>query len=159
MIKEICLIIFFYLLTLFQNSFLIHYLYNGNIVNIVLAFVIIFAFFQKEESHIGLIAALSGGLFLDIFSPYFFGLFTLTSLSFFLLIKFLKSFFASNKFISFSIISFVVFLLYEVLLSLLSLSSGLHFNFFNFLFNFLLSLIIYLLFRLGYVFVQKSFSK
>jgi len=156
MIRDFFLIIFFYLLTLFQNSFLVHYFQNGNSVNLVLAFIIIIAFLENKKSKTGLLAAISGGFFLDIFSPYFFGLFLLLTLIIILLIKFLKPFFDSDKLVSFIIIDSIIFLLYEIVIFLLNVHNGLYFIFLNFLFNFFSTLIVYCLMRLGYVFIQKK---
>jgi rod shape-determining protein MreD len=93
MIKKIIFLIFlFYFLVLIQTSFLIHFSFRGIVPNFVLIAVIFINFFEKPEKRLGLISALLGGFYLDIFSlsfPVFFGFSTLTFLAISFFIKFI----------------------------------------------------------------------
>jgi len=59
-----------YFLTLLQGSFLPHFAIFGYTPNIIFILIILSAFFLPSFS---LISAISGGIFLDIFSVHFFG--------------------------------------------------------------------------------------
>lgn len=91
--KTLILIIIFYILILFQTSFLAHFNISGTVPNLVLIAVILISFFEKTEQKLGLISAFIGGLFLDIFignfmGINFFGLYFLISLGLAIFIKF-----------------------------------------------------------------------
>ncbi len=77
------MILFFYILALFQTSFLIHF----KVLNFILLFIIFFNLFEKPEENFGLISALIGGFFLDIFSEKPIGFYVLILFGFSLLIK------------------------------------------------------------------------
>lgn len=81
--KVILLSIFFYILALFQTSFLIHF----RALNFILILVIFLNLFEKPEANFGLISALIGGFFLDIFSGKSFGFHILILLILSLVIK------------------------------------------------------------------------
>jgi len=69
MIKRIIsLILFFYFLTIFQTSFLVHFNIFGIIPNLVLITVIFINFFEKPEKKLGIVSGFLGGFYLDIFS-------------------------------------------------------------------------------------------
>ena len=72
------LILFFVLLLLIllETGFLVHFKVFNYIPNLVLLFVIGFNLFEEKEGRIGIVLAILGGLFLDIFSNGFFGLMT-----------------------------------------------------------------------------------
>lgn len=84
MVKRILiLILFFYILALFQTSFLIHL----RALNFILLLVIFLNLFEKSEENFGFIAALIGGFFLDIFSEKPIGFYILILFSLTFLIK------------------------------------------------------------------------
>ncbi|MFH1509830.1 MAG: rod shape-determining protein MreD [Candidatus Nealsonbacteria bacterium] len=89
--KSLFLIIFIYFLALFQISFLSQFNFWGIVPNYVLLFVIFINIFEKQEGIIGLISALLGGIFMDIFSfssVYFFGFYTVIFLLIYLIMRF-----------------------------------------------------------------------
>ena len=159
MAKVVFSLIFFYLLVVIQTSFLVHYEVKGGLLNLVLVSIILFNFFEKNESKSGLIIGGIGGLCLDIFSPYFPGLFTLLGIAAALLVKLLKPFFETKKSISFLIILLIVLLSYEIILTLMTLVRGFYFNVFNLLYNLAAGAIIYFLVKFAYVFAQKGIRK
>jgi len=79
--KILILIPFFYILTLFQTSFLIHFNvfleggFWGWTPNLILIAVILITVFEKPDPHtnFGVGVAFIGGFFLDIFSENFIG--------------------------------------------------------------------------------------
>lgn len=81
--KVIILSILFYILALFQTSFLIHL----RALNLSLLLVIFLNLFEKSEENFGFIAALIGGFFLDIFSEKPIGFYILILFSLSILIK------------------------------------------------------------------------
>ena len=94
MAKKIILFIFiFYILTLIQGSFLVHFSVFGLVPNLVLIFVILINLFTPPLwSGIGFFSSIIGGFFLDIFSSAYFGFFgfyTLIFLSLFFLLNFI----------------------------------------------------------------------
>ncbi|MEK7071742.1 MAG: hypothetical protein AAB959_00430 [Patescibacteria group bacterium] len=66
--KLLFLIPLIYFLTLFQTSFMVFFNINGYILNLVLAAVLVFNFLENQRSDRGLVLAVFGGFFLDIFS-------------------------------------------------------------------------------------------
>jgi len=83
-VKRILILsLFLYLLALFQTSFLIHF----RPLNFILLFIIFLNLFEKPEENFGLISALSGGFFLDVFSEKPIGFHILILFGFSLLIK------------------------------------------------------------------------
>jgi len=159
MIKIIFSLILFYFLAIIQTSFLVHYQINGGSLNLVLISIILFNFFEKKESRLGLIIAGAGGLYLDIFSPYFPGLFALLGIGTALLIRVIKPFFETKKLISFIIILFIILLFYEIILTLVTLSHGFYFNIFSLIYNFLVGAIFYFLLKLVYAASQKQIRR
>lgn len=57
-----------YFLTLLQTSFMVFFDINGYVLNLVLAAVLVFNFLENQRSDRGLVLAVFGGFFLDIFS-------------------------------------------------------------------------------------------
>jgi hypothetical protein len=159
MIKIIFSLILFYFLAIIQTSFLVHYQIRGGLLNLVLISIILFNFFEEKENKSGLIIAGAGGLYLDIFSPYFPGLFTLLGIAIALLIRALKPFFETKKFVSFIIIFFITLLFYEIILTLVTLVYGFYFNIFSLIYNFLVGTIFYFLSKMVYVVIQKRIRK
>ncbi|MCP6718520.1 MAG: hypothetical protein KJI70_03210 [Patescibacteria group bacterium] len=84
MFKKIILTIFgFYLLTLLQASFFIHF--SSYVPNLILIAVVLVNFFEKQKHGFGIFSALVGGFFLDVFfGPY---------IGYYILICFLTSLF------------------------------------------------------------------
>lgn len=94
--KALILVLFFYFLTLFQNSFLSHFSIYGVVPNFVLILVCLLGFFSvqggpasgggKPHEYFGLFLVLIAGFFLDIFSRLFLGasIFSLIIIYFFI---------------------------------------------------------------------------
>jgi len=59
---------------------LVHFRVFGRVCNIVLLLVFFLNLLEPRKEKTGLISALIGGFFLDIFSSYFFGFYILISL-------------------------------------------------------------------------------
>jgi len=75
MLKKILfLIIAFYILTLFQTSFMPFFEMKGLTINLVLVLVILINFFEASEKKIGLWSAFIAGFFLDVWSSMPFGI-------------------------------------------------------------------------------------
>lgn len=89
--KILALILFFYILTLIQTSFLAHFSIFGITPNIIIIALIILIFFEKKPKNLSIPAAFIGGLFLDIFSANFFGFWILILLAISFFIKFILS--------------------------------------------------------------------
>ncbi len=88
--KIIFFVLFFYILTLIQVSFLTHFSLFGITLNLILIAIILINFFEKPEKKLGIISSFFGGFYLDIFSlnSEFFGFYTLISVALALFIKF-----------------------------------------------------------------------
>ena len=159
MVKIIFSLILFYFLAIIQISFLVHYQIRGGLLNLVLISIILFNFFEKRENKSGIIIAGVGGLYLDIFSPYFPGLFALLGIAIAFLIRMLKPFFETKKFVSFVIVLFIALFFYEIVLTLATLIYGFYFNIFSLIYNFLVGTIVYFLVKMVYVIIQKRIRK
>lgn len=85
--KILILIIFFYILALFQTSFLVYFNLLGRFADwsLILISVIAINLLEKPKNYSGYFSATIGGFFLDIFSENFIG--------FYILILFLLAFF------------------------------------------------------------------
>jgi len=81
--KVIILILIFYILALFQTSFLVHF----RALNLILILVIFINLFERAEGNLGFYSALLGGFFLDIFSEKPLGFHILSLLILALLVK------------------------------------------------------------------------
>jgi rod shape-determining protein MreD len=159
MIKIFSSIIFFYFLALYQTSFLIHYEVNGGFLNLILISIILINFFEKKEEKSGIFIGAIGGFYLDIFSPYIPGFFTLLGIAISFLIKLLKPFFETKKSISFFIIFFTTLLFYEIVLAITTIGHNFFFNIFSFLYNLLMGAVIYFSIKFLYVFFQQKIRK
>jgi len=83
MFRKVILILFlFYILALIQGSFLVHFTIFGVFPNLVLIFVLLINIFTPLNDWFGVVSALIGGFFLDIFSAGFFGFFGFYTLVF-----------------------------------------------------------------------------
>lgn len=85
--RIILLIFFLYILTVIQVSFLPYF--NFFIPNSVLVLVGLINLWERPNRITGIIAAFSGGFFLDIFSGKFFGFWIIISIALAILIKYL----------------------------------------------------------------------
>jgi len=78
MFKKILIsIVVFYFLVLIQTSFLVHFTIFNAVPNIILILVVVWNLLEKRKNYFGVINALIGGFFLDIFSNYFIGFYVL----------------------------------------------------------------------------------
>jgi len=137
------LIIAFYILTLFQNSFLIHF----RPINLVLLVFTAMLFNKKRSLFFPVLC----GFFLDILSSYFFGIFTLFFIFLYFIVIQLKKRVSYTNFIGFSMILFFTLIIYYSLFFLTIRS----FNFFDFFYNFLFGILIYFIFKFYYVCRQR----
>lgn len=89
--KKIVLIFLgFYLLTLFQISFLIHFNFGWQLGFLpILILVALINFFESHSKKTGIYSAFFAGFFLDIFSENFFGFWILILLAISIFIKFI----------------------------------------------------------------------
>ena len=69
--------IIFYILALFQSSFLVHFNLGGFVPNLVLMAVIFLSFFEKPEDYSLVFGSALAGSFLDLFSDKFLGFWVL----------------------------------------------------------------------------------
>jgi hypothetical protein len=156
-IKTIISFIAFYFLAIFQVSYLIHFKIVGGLWNPILIAIVFLNFFEKKEDKSGLIIGALGGFYLDLFSPYFLGFFTLISLGISFLIKYARPFLDIKRFISFVSVLFASLLLFEIVLMFISIGSGFHFNIFSIIINLFAGIIIYWVLKLFNVFAKKKF--
>jgi len=81
--KKIGIIIsLLYMLALLQMSFFVHISPQGFIPNFVVICVVLVSIFRNPESYASVVAALFGGLLIDIFSGGFIGVWSVILLSF-----------------------------------------------------------------------------
>jgi len=95
--KIIILIMFWLLISLFQNSFLSIYT-NFNFLCLL---VIVLNIIENPESKLGIISAFLGGLLLDLSTTYEFGLFTISLVILSLIVKTILSKFLKIPYASF----------------------------------------------------------
>ena len=147
-IKIIISFIAFYFLALFQVGYLIHFKVVGGMWNPILVAVIFFNFLEKREDKSGLAIGGLAGLYLDLFSSYFLGFFTLIGILIAFAIKSIKPLLETKRFISFALVLFSGLLFYEIILTLAMITRGLSFNVFSIIINFLAGITIYWILRL-----------
>lgn len=88
MTKKILIpILFFYLLSLFEASFLIHFEKLSRVPSLILILTILLNFLEKPEKNSGIFSAFVGGFFWDIFSSRFIGFHILILLTLAIFIK------------------------------------------------------------------------
>ena len=88
MLKKILLsTLLFYFLVLIQTSFLVHFTIFNAVPNIILILVVIWNLLEKRENYLGIINALIGGFFLDVFSSHFIGFYILILMGLAIFIK------------------------------------------------------------------------
>lgn len=89
--KTLFIVVFFYFLVLFQTGFLSAFNFSNPALNMIIISVIIINLFGRDP-RTGIVSALIGGFYMDIFhfgSDLFFGFFILVFLISALLIKFI----------------------------------------------------------------------
>ena len=93
MLQKIIFFIFiFYILALIQGTFLVHFSVFGVVPNLVLILVVLINLFTAPSwSGAGILSAVIGGFFLDVFSSGYFGFFGFYTL-FLLLVSFFLNF-------------------------------------------------------------------
>jgi len=84
--KILFLIIFFYIISLLETSFFIHFNFFRFFPNIILIFQILITLFEDPNKNLAIFSAVSAGFFWDIFSenPVGFGILILLLISIFL---------------------------------------------------------------------------
>lgn len=129
MIKVLFLTLFFYILALFQTTFLVHLSIKGITPNLILILVILVNYFipqqvftksfSKTQRRLGIFASFVGGFFLDIFSnhPFTISLLVLLCLSFLIRVT-LKGLNKYNIFL-FTVMFISCILFYDLFLNLL----------------------------------------
>jgi rod shape-determining protein MreD len=86
--KFLILILSFYILALFQTSFLVHFGFL-DVLNFILIATILINLFENPQKNLGITSAFIGGFFLDIFSENFLGFWILILLATSIFIKFI----------------------------------------------------------------------
>lgn len=167
--KILVLILLFYFLAIFQESFLSHFSLFGATSNLILISVFLLIFLEKNSvsQKPKILSGFLGGTILDLFSSIPFGIFTLNlTLSSFLTQK-ISKFFKESNILGFSILFLIYFSFYKALLifeSFVSLflfkkSFGISFNlssfFSEFFLSFLLILLVLFLTKKYAIFLQK----
>lgn len=71
--KILILIVIFYLLSLFETSFSIHFEALNRIPSLILISILFLNLLERPERNSGIFSAFFGGLFWDIFSSKFIG--------------------------------------------------------------------------------------
>lgn len=90
--KVLAIVIFFYILVLFQTSFLIHFniFWSGFLVySFILILIVFLSFFVTCYQWLDVSAAFAAGFFLDIFSGNFIGFHILILVGLIIFIKFI----------------------------------------------------------------------
>ncbi|MBZ1348279.1 MAG: rod shape-determining protein MreD [Candidatus Nealsonbacteria bacterium] len=90
--KILILCLFFYFLTLFQNSFLVHFNIFNLIPNFVLISVVVIVIKEKAKDNLGFFSAFIAGFFLDVFSQNFIGWNILILIGIVIAVKILKKY-------------------------------------------------------------------
>jgi rod shape-determining protein MreD len=162
--KVLIFSLFFYILALAQTSFLFHFNLFGIVPNLILISVVLVNFLEKKEKNAGLIIAIAGGFFLDIFSFLSLGMsITLLLLVALFIKKIIKSLVEDNffHFVFVLLFSIVFYNFFSVLINSLinfSLPSFFIFNkliFVNLFYNLAVGSFIYLLILCFRVILEK----
>jgi len=85
--KYLILILFFYLIALFQTSFLVHFNFFPFLPNLILISQILITVFENPKENLALFTSFLAGFFWDIFSENPLGLGIIISFSLSFLIK------------------------------------------------------------------------
>ena len=90
-LRIIVLLVVLYACALLQTSFLVHVSPGGLAPNFILLLVVAISFFEETQSYGSYIAAIFGGLLLDIFAGGFIGVWVFGLLGFSFAIKIILS--------------------------------------------------------------------
>ncbi|MDI6883012.1 MAG: rod shape-determining protein MreD [Patescibacteria group bacterium] len=142
--KYLILIIFLYLLAIFQESFLSHFAFLGAVPNLCLISLFFLIFFEKRETpesfNFGVFLATLTGIILDLLSSFPFGIFTFSLTLSSILVKKLSQILQRSNILSLFFLFLIYFLSYKTFL----IFGNLLFNFFlekTFIFSFSFNLI------------------
>jgi len=116
--RVLILILLFYFLAIFQESFVSHFTLFGASLNLILISVFLLIFFEESWSfgNLGILSGFLGGTILDFFSSIPFGIFALNlTLSAFLTKKISKNFKKSNI-LTFFVLFLFYFCFYKIFL-------------------------------------------
>lgn len=116
--KYLILIVVFYFLVIFQESFLSHFTLFGATPNLILISVFLLIFFEENlgSENLGVLAGFLGGTILDFFSSIPFGIFALNLTLSSLFIKKISRVFKKSNILGFSILFLLYFCFYKALL-------------------------------------------
>lgn len=167
--KVLILILLFYFLIIFQESFLSHFTLFGGTCNLILISVFLLIFFEENwgSGNSGILCGFLGGTILDLFSAIPFGVFALnlTLTSFFF--KKISKVFKKANILAFSLLFLLYFSFYKAILIFENFASLLFFkrdfgfafsplSFFSEIFLSFLLILLVLFFTKKYViFLQK----
>ena len=112
--KTLFFIIFFYILSLIQTSFLAPFTILGKLPNLILVSVILFLLFENSRDNFGFFVAFLGGFFIDIFSSHPFGMATIFLLFLAFLLKKLSASLKKMTPLWFSFSALLVLILYNL---------------------------------------------
>lgn len=167
--KFLILILLFYFLVIFQESFLSHFTLFGARINLILISVFLLVFFEEnfDSENLGIFSGFLGGTISDLFSHFPFGIFAFNLTSTAFLTKKISKFFKKSNILAFSLLFLVYFSFYKALLIFENFTSllffekslGISFNlipfFLEFLLSFILVLLILFVFKKHVIFLQQ----
>ncbi len=162
--KYLILILIFWLLVLFQESFLSHFRILAGGLNLILISIFLLNFLESEENKFGIFAGFLGGIFLDVSSTLPFGTFILTLIGLSFFIKKAGTLVQKSNLFSFSIIFCFSFFFYKFTAPFLAEFINLIYSgSFNLVFGFnLMSFLSSLFLHLGFVillfFLDKKYG-
>jgi len=131
--KYILLVVVFYFISLIQNSFLAHFGILGVVPNFLLVLVCLFTFLDSAHSRLGVVSAISAGVFLDFLGSSFLGISVLAMISIYFFVR--KTLVYLVDFPKeYSILYFIPIIIFATVFY------GLIINFLNFLFSWSISL-------------------
>ncbi len=84
--KLFLFIVFVFFLAVFESGFMPH---TPFFINLVIIYALLFNIIESPEKENGLIVAGIGGFLFDVFTPHFFGVYTISFIACALLIKLL----------------------------------------------------------------------
>ncbi len=159
MVKQVILFLLFPFLSVLQNTFFVHFGKTTGVPNFVLVFFIVILFFDKRisKSYFLYPMAFFAGLSLDLYSPLFFGVYTLLFIVLAEVLKRISVLIAKKNFITFAfslIVNIFLFELSESFIFSIFAEQYVPFELSRFIYNCLLGFLFYLC----YVFIQKTVS-
>jgi rod shape-determining protein MreD len=164
--KYLIVILIFFFLVVFEESFLSHFEILGTSPNLLLIFIFLLNFLESEKKNFGIFAGFAGGIILDFSSTFPMATFALTLGILSFLIKKLGFLFQKSNILTFSIIFAFFFFFYKISSSFLggvlsfffqkNFNFSVNFNLFlpEFFYNFLLALFFLILVK-KYVLFEK----